>query len=100
MSALRIKPCGISGPHGEHAWTVLDGSGMRLCPGAPKPLAEQIRRLAQFIIDEIDGEPSQEQGAIDTAIRLLSRAKELHGDRAFSADGAALEDATIERGYN
>lgn len=31
----------------------------------------QIERLATFIMDEVPGEPSQDQGAIDTAIRII-----------------------------
>lgn len=34
----------------------------------------QIDRLATFIMDVIDGEPSESEGAIDTAIRLLDKA--------------------------
>jgi len=37
-------------------------------------LAHEIDRLATFIMQEIDGEPMQNQGAIDTAIRLLKEA--------------------------
>lgn len=33
----------------------------------------QIDRLATFIMDVIDGEPSQSEGAVDTAIRLLDK---------------------------
>lgn len=33
--------------------------------------AEQIDRLAEFIMKEVDGEPSKNEGAVDTAIRLL-----------------------------
>lgn len=32
---------------------------------------QQIDRLATFIMDEVPGEPSQSQGAVDTAIRLI-----------------------------
>ena len=35
---------------------------------------DQVRRLAEVIMDEIPGEPSQSQGAVDTAIRLLRAA--------------------------
>jgi hypothetical protein len=35
---------------------------------------DDVRRLADFIIDEVPGEPSESQGAIDTAIRLLRAA--------------------------
>lgn len=34
-------------------------------------LESQVDRLARFIMGEIPGEPSQSQGAVDTAIRLL-----------------------------
>jgi hypothetical protein len=34
-------------------------------------LRSQVKRLADVIMQEIPGEPSQDQGAIDTAIRLL-----------------------------
>ena len=34
-------------------------------------LSGEIDRLARFIMDEIEGEPSEDEGAVDTAIRLL-----------------------------
>jgi hypothetical protein len=34
-------------------------------------LKAQIDRLAVFIMDEVPGEPSQSQGAVDTAIRII-----------------------------
>lgn len=34
-------------------------------------LDSQVDRLANYIMNNIPGEPSQNQGAIDTAIRLL-----------------------------
>ena len=37
-------------------------------------LAHQIDKLALFIIENIEGEPSKSEGAIDTAIRLLKKA--------------------------
>jgi len=36
-------------------------------------LAHQIDKLALFIIENIDGEPSKSEGVIDTAIRLLKK---------------------------
>jgi len=36
---------------------------------------QQIDRLARFIMEEVPGEPSQSQGAVDTAIRLLRKEK-------------------------
>lgn len=38
-------------------------------------LYQQIDRLAQFILDEVPGEPSQDQGAVDTAIRVIREYK-------------------------
>lgn len=37
-----------------------------------EPLESQVNRLAEFIMHNIPGEPSQSQGAVDTAIRLLA----------------------------
>ena len=31
----------------------------------------QINKLANFIMSEVEGEPSQSQGAVDTAIRII-----------------------------
>lgn len=36
-------------------------------------LSKQIEELATFIMENFDGEPSQSEGAIQTAIRLLSK---------------------------
>lgn len=32
---------------------------------------EQVDRLARFILREVEGEPSESQGAVDTAIRII-----------------------------
>ena len=32
---------------------------------------EQIDKLAVFILTEVEGEPSENEGAVDTAIRLI-----------------------------
>jgi hypothetical protein len=36
---------------------------------------EQVSRLAVFIMTEVPGEPSQNEGAVDTAIRLIRAGK-------------------------
>ena len=41
---------------------------------------EEIRRLAQFIMEEVPGEPSQSEGAVDTAIRLIRESLNKQGD--------------------
>lgn len=43
------------------------------CPRFCETLDSQIDRLAKFIMEKIEGEPSQNEGAIDTAIRLLDK---------------------------
>ncbi len=42
-------------------------------------LADQIDRLAKFILNEVPGEPSESAGAVDTAIRLM---REFYVERA------------------
>lgn len=37
----------------------------------PESVEEQHNRLARFIMDEVPGEPSESQGVVDTAIRLI-----------------------------
>ena len=51
----------------------------------------QIDRLANFIMQHVPGEPSQSQGAVDTAIRLLGRATRL---AALEAAARALIEMT------
>ena len=36
-----------------------------------KELEKQINKLAKFIINNVEGEPSQSQGAVNTAIRII-----------------------------
>lgn len=49
----------------------------------------QINELAEFIMHEVDGEPSENQGAVDTAIRVI-RALQAKVDEAREA----LEEAS------
>jgi hypothetical protein len=58
-------------------------------------LESQVERLARFILDNVPGEPSEDQGAIDTAIRLLSRH---YGDK--SGEAAAVQRAVDEATAN
>jgi hypothetical protein len=57
----------------------------------PESLEAQVKRLADVIMHEVPGEPSQNEGAIDCAIRLLrthvaSKALKV-GDRVWCLDG-------------
>jgi len=36
-----------------------------------EPLKSQIKRLAEFIMKSVPGEPSRSEGAVDTAIRVM-----------------------------
>jgi hypothetical protein len=45
----------------------------------------EIKRLADFIMAEVPGEPSQSQGAVDTAIRVI---------RALTAERDRLRELT------
>lgn len=46
-------------------------------------LSAQIKRLADFIMAEIPGEPSEDQGAVDTAIRILKRMKRVESSSGY-----------------
>lgn len=39
--------------------------------GDAEPLSAQIERLASFIMEHVPGEPSQSEGAVDCAIRII-----------------------------
>ncbi len=39
-------------------------------------IREQINSLANFIMSEVDGEPSQNEGAVECAIRIIQEQKE------------------------
>lgn len=54
-------------------------------------LERQIERLAQFIMHKVPGEPSQSEGAVDTAIRIMDvQAREAE---ALRAENARLREA-------
>ena len=55
----------------DDATTLIGEIRSYLAGVQPEPPEDQIDRLARFIMDEIPGEPSQSEGAVDTAIRLL-----------------------------
>ena len=49
----------------------------------PESLPSQVNRLATFISEEIPGEPSKSEGAIDCAIRLLRKAYVRDPDNSY-----------------
>lgn len=61
----------IMQPELAEAFAMILARETGMLPGGFEPLDSQIQRLANFIMAEIPGEPSQNEGAIDTAIRLL-----------------------------
>jgi hypothetical protein len=38
-------------------------------------LSEQISKLADYIMENVPGEPSQSEGAVDTAIRIMQTSR-------------------------
>lgn len=60
-----------------------------------EPLDWQVARLAGVIVEEIPGEPSQSEGAIDTAIRLL-RAAYTEPGPAWPHHDRGLDDESEE----
>ncbi len=57
-------------------------------------LESQIKRLADFIMHNVPGEPSRSEGAVDTAIRLLGDTTALRGqveDAHHEGFGAGVE---------
>lgn len=54
-------------------------------------LERQIDRLANFIMHEIEGEPSESQGAVDTAIRIMEK-------QAREADELRAENERLREG--
>lgn len=61
---------------------------------SPEPADHQVDRLGRWIMENVPGEPSRSQGAVDTAIRLLAG----HADLDRLAPAAAA-DLARERRY-
>lgn len=57
----------------------------------------QVARLAAFIMHEVPGEPSQVEGAIDTAIRIMRRMMAEAAGKAKSGAVSAPEKREAER---
>ena len=55
---------------------------------------EQIDKLANFIIDEVDGEPSQSEGAIDCAIRIIKAERQANKEHLRQI--TVLEEEVVE----
>lgn len=105
----------------RHCIRCLDAMLNERCPGPAvnwraraEDLHEQVDTLAKFIMAEVPGEPSQSQGAVDTAIRIIRekqkriatleadwRARALAAERELylreSEHGNALGDMRRER---
>lgn len=52
---------------------MVEGRTVPLGTSAAPDLDAEIDRLARFIIAEVAGEPSQSEGAVDTAIRIIRK---------------------------
>lgn len=56
-------------------------------PTNHEPLGSQVERLAAFILAEIEGEPSQSEGAVDCAIRIMGAQRDELGKSAVDRLG-------------
>ena len=61
--------------------------------GGTEPLDGQIARLAGWIVENVPGEPSRSEGAVDCAIRLLAQRRVYREDVEESANRAEQEHA-------
>ena len=69
-------------------------------------LREQVNALAEYIMQNVPGEPSQSQGAVDTAIRIMTDLQrksdvaltDLHDTTAQLVMDEEIEDALRKRG--
>lgn len=69
-----IERCRELSDGGEYSWwsrlaEIL--SALAEPAGEAEPLSAQIERLASFIMEHVPGEPSQSEGAVDCAIRII-----------------------------
>lgn len=88
---------------GKYASVIMDKTHDMLFDGIPgtlntscqyDELEKQTDRLAKFIMSNVDGEPSQSEGAIDCAIRIISELQsQLESERAAHAETRAKLDA-------
>ena len=61
----------------------------------PPSLKQQVDKLVTFLLWRFEGEPSQSQGAVDTAIRLL---EEMHVMKQYLDElGAPLASGSCDR---
>ena len=67
----RCAACGFS--RSERANCKLTSDGKHRLPEIvqAETAEQQINRLALFIMEEVPGEPSRSEGAVDVAIRLI-----------------------------
>lgn len=94
------ETCGLDEHDAGVAWACKELKRMLESEGAT--LGEQIDRLAKFIMDEIPGEPSQSEGAVDTAIRLLRERATPTAQRVAAGDlkDHATTLALMRAGYS
>ena len=57
-----------------------------ICAEQKENSKEQIDKLANFIMDEIEGEPGKSEGAVGTAIRLLKKLPEHKEEKETLSD--------------
>ncbi|QAU07246.1 hypothetical protein SEA_NOSILAM_3 [Gordonia phage NosilaM] len=94
----KLRPASTANPAVEHTLVTtddLDRMNLELArlTKANEGLTErseglraQIDHLAQWIVDHVDGEPSQSEGAVDTAIRVMRRLTEERNEHQMNTN--------------
>ena len=59
----------------NYMWKLIEKLLAKALSQKDRETEKQIDKLAKFIMENIEGEPSQNEGAIDCAIRLLGETK-------------------------
>lgn len=70
------------------------GSGY---PTPPESLESQVSRLADFILHEVPGEPSANEGAVDTAIRIIHGLLRSNAEQRMILGHTAITAETVKR---
>ena len=72
VNELPLRFLGFSMLKQREEFTVSKDDVLELIDQLDEPeVNSQIDKLANFIMSEVEGEPSQNQGAVDTAIRII-----------------------------
>ncbi len=77
----------------------------RLAEGFEETAQDQIERLSAFVLKHVPGEPSGDQGVVDTVIRLLAlsvldRSVKVKGERFWDCTIGPVADSELGGGFD